>query len=155
MSGPLVLALRAFLAAGLYAFLAWALLTLWLEIRQQSRLLVSRKVPPITLSISDGGQKPQLRHFTRPEITIGRNPACECPLEDDSVSGYHARLNYHHGQWWLEDLGSTNGTSLNQDKLLQPTIVIAGDEIRIGETSLVVASSGNVSSSPAQRLPSK
>jgi pSer/pThr/pTyr-binding forkhead associated (FHA) protein len=155
MSGPVILALRALLAAGLYVFLAWALLTLWLEIRQEGTLLVSRKVPPITLSVRDGDLSPQLRHFARPEVTIGRDPACECLISDDSVSAYHARLNYHHGQWWLEDLGSTNGTSLNREKLALPTIVIAGDEIRCGETTLVVVSSGDHLSSPQDRLPSK
>jgi pSer/pThr/pTyr-binding forkhead associated (FHA) protein len=155
MSGPVVLALRALLAAGLYAFLGWALLTLWREIRQQATLLVSRRVPPISLSILDGDSGPQLRHFTRPEVTIGRNPACECQVNNDSVSAYHARLNYHHGQWWLEDLGSTNGTSLNQERMILPTVVIAGDEIRCGETSLIVASSGDTLSPPTQRLPSK
>lgn len=153
MSGPVVLALRALLAAGLYVFLGWALLTLWLEVRQQGSLLAARKVPPITLSVTDGEAPPQLRHFTRPEVTIGRNPACECPISNDSVSAYHARLNYHHGQWWLEDLGSTNGTSLNREKLTLPTVVISGDEIRCGETLLVVESAGNQSISSPKSLP--
>jgi pSer/pThr/pTyr-binding forkhead associated (FHA) protein len=88
-------------------------------------------------------------------VTIGRNPACECQVNNDSVSAYHARLNYHHGHWWLEDLDSTNGTSLNQEKMVLPTVVIAGDEIRCGETRLIVASSGDTLSPPTQRLPSK
>jgi pSer/pThr/pTyr-binding forkhead associated (FHA) protein len=143
MSGPVVLGLRAILAIALYVFLAWALLTLWREIRQQGTMLVSRKIPPISLSILDPNSGSRLCHFTHSEVTIGRDSTCECRIYDDSISAYHARLNYHHGLWWLEDLGSTNGTSLNQEKLLLPTILVAGDEIRCGETRLIVVSSGN------------
>lgn len=155
MSGPIVFALRAILAAMLYVFLAWALFTLWQQIKQQSALLVARKVPPISLSIQTGGSAPQVRHFHQPEVTIGRNPACECPVNEDSISSRHARLSFHHGQWWLEDLGSRNGTILNNEKLLLPTVVISGDEFHCGETSLVIAFSGDVNMSPTQELPKK
>jgi pSer/pThr/pTyr-binding forkhead associated (FHA) protein len=47
-------------------------------------------------------------------------------------------LSYHHNQWWLEDLGSTNGTLLNQEKLTIPTVVISGDEFRCGETRFTI-----------------
>jgi pSer/pThr/pTyr-binding forkhead associated (FHA) protein len=59
-------------------------------------------------------------------------------LEDAAASARHARLSYHHNQWWLEDLGSTNGTLLNQEKLALPTVVISGDEFRCGETRFTI-----------------
>lgn len=142
MSGVVVLALRIILVLALYAFLILVFVTLWREVRQQGSLLAARKVPPLTLGITDGEQPVLQRHFNQPEITIGRQADCECRLENDSISAYHARLHYHHGQWWLEDLGSTNGTSLNQEKLTVATIIVSGDEIRCGETLLVVASTG-------------
>ncbi|MBI4732804.1 MAG: FHA domain-containing protein [Chloroflexi bacterium] len=152
MSGPVVFALRALLAVGLYVFLAWALVTLWREVKQQGALLTARRIPPISLSIQRGELAPQLRHFHQPEVTIGRNPACECPINEDSISSHHARLSYHHGQWWLEDLASTNGTFLNEEKITLPTVVVSGDEVRCGETRFMVAFSGDLVMSPTQKL---
>jgi pSer/pThr/pTyr-binding forkhead associated (FHA) protein len=53
---------------------------------------------------------------------------------DEVVSAQHARLTYHHGQWWLEDLSSTNGTFLNGSKLSTPAVVITDDEFKCGNT---------------------
>jgi pSer/pThr/pTyr-binding forkhead associated (FHA) protein len=144
VSGPVLLVLRFLLALGLYAFLAWAFLNLWRDLRQQSALLATRWVPPISLTVAIADQPPQVKHFKQPEITIGRDPACEYPLDDETVSARHARLSYHHGQWWLEDLDSTNGTLLNQERLSTPTVVISGDEIGCGNTRLTITLSGNM-----------
>lgn len=144
MSGPLVLALRLLLAASLYAFLVWALVSLWREINQQGALLASRKIPPISLVISRGDLAPQMRHFTQAEVTVGRDPACECPVDDESISARHARLSYHHNQWWLEDLGSSNGTLLNKEKLVMPTVVISEDEFSCGTTRFTLAMAGDI-----------
>jgi pSer/pThr/pTyr-binding forkhead associated (FHA) protein len=144
MSGPLVLALRVLLAASLYAFLGWALISLWRDINQQGNLLASRKVPPISLTVVFGDSAPQARHFIQPEVTIGRDPACECPVGDEAISARHARLRFHHNQWWLEDLESTNGTLLNQEKLIMPTVVISNDEIKCGETRFVISLADDV-----------
>lgn len=138
MSGPVVLALRLLLTLCLYAFLAWALVSLWRDIKLQSGLLATRKIPPISLAISQEDQVPQIRRFIQAEVTIGRDPACECPVEDDAISARHARLTYHHNQWWLEDLESTNGTMINQEKLLIPTVVVSGDEFRCGNTLFTI-----------------
>ena len=138
MSGPIVFALRLLLTVSLYAFLAWAFATLWRDIKSQSVLLANRKAPPISLTIARAALAPRVQHFTQAEVTVGRDPACECPLEDTAASARHARLSYHHNQWWLEDLGSTNGTLLNQEKLAVPTVVISGDEFRCGETHFTI-----------------
>lgn len=151
MSGPVVFVLRALLAAGLYAFLVWALITLWREVKQQSGILAARKAPPISLALQFDGLSPQLYHFNLPEVTIGRSPACECLINEDSISSQHARLSFHHAQWWLEDLASTNGTFLNNDKLTTPTVVISGDEIRCGENRLIVKYPGDNLRTSVQR----
>ena len=142
MSGPIVFALRILLAAALYAFLAWALLTLWQELKRYGSLLVARKAPPITLLTLPYTGEADSRHFYQPAITIGRNPACDYIVNEDSISSRHARLSFHHGHWWLEDLGSKNGTYLNNEALLTPTVVISGDKIRCGEANLVFSISG-------------
>jgi pSer/pThr/pTyr-binding forkhead associated (FHA) protein len=143
MSGPVVLALRLLLTVSLYAFLAWAFLTLWREITLQSALLAARNIPAISLTFGQDDHVTQIRRFVQVEVTIGRDPACECPVEDNSISARHARLSYHHGQWWLEDLGSTNGTLINQEKLAIPTVVISGDEFRCGGTSFSITMAGD------------
>ena len=153
MSGPIVLILRIFLTTILYAFLALALYTLWQELKQHGTLLVARKIPPITLSVSSTQGEQHQVHFQQPNVTIGRNPACEFPIEEDSISSRHARLSYHHGQWWLEDLGSKNGTYLNNEALLIPTVVVSGDRIRCAETSLVISVSGDGQTSNNEAMP--
>jgi pSer/pThr/pTyr-binding forkhead associated (FHA) protein len=139
MSGPVVFALRLLLTISLYAFLAWAFINLWRDIKTQGALLATHNIPPISLTILRGSLAPQIRNFIRAEVTIGRNPACECPVDDETISARHARLSYHHNQWWLEDLNSTNGTLLNQEKLTTPTVVISGDEFRCGDTRLAIS----------------
>jgi pSer/pThr/pTyr-binding forkhead associated (FHA) protein len=138
MSGPVVFALRLLLTLSLYGFLVWAFVSLWRDIKLQSALLSARKIPPLTLTLARADQVSQIRRFVQPDVTIGRDPACECPLDDDSISARHARLSYHHNQWWLEDLGSTNGTLVNQEKLTLPMVVVTGDEFRCGKTLLTI-----------------
>jgi pSer/pThr/pTyr-binding forkhead associated (FHA) protein len=134
MSGPVVLALRLLLAISLYVFLAWAFVTLWRDIKLQGELLASRKIPPIILTITGGERTKQVLYFTQGDVTIGRDPACDCPVDDEAISARHARLRFHNNQWWLEDLESTNGILLNQEKLAMPTVVMTNDEFRCGET---------------------
>jgi hypothetical protein len=144
MSGPVVFALRLLLTVSLYAFLVWAFMSLWRDIKLHSSLLAARNIPPISLAFARADQVQQVRHFLRSEVTIGRDPACECPVEDDAVSARHARLSYHHNQWWLEDLESTNGTLINHEKLTLPTVVISGDEFRCGGTSFTISLAGEI-----------
>jgi pSer/pThr/pTyr-binding forkhead associated (FHA) protein len=151
MSGPVVLVLRLLLTGCLYAFLAWGLISLWRDIRLQGALLASRSVPPISLVFAQGNQDSQIRRFIQAEVTIGRDPACECPVEDDAISARHARLSFHHNQWWLEDLESTNGILFNQEGLSTPTVVVSGDEFRCGNTLFTIMLSGDILSLPARQ----
>jgi len=142
MSGPVLLFLRLALGVSLYAFLGWALWTLWRDLRTQGQNLSTRKVPPIHLLVQTASGPSTLRSFAVPEITLGRDPACELTLPDETISVRHARLRYHHGQWWLEDLGSTNGTRLNRSRVVTPTVVTSGDRIECGESILSVSLAG-------------
>jgi pSer/pThr/pTyr-binding forkhead associated (FHA) protein len=152
MSGPVVFALRLLLTVSLYAFLVWAFLNLWRDIRLQGALLASRKVPPISLAITHADSSPQTRRFIQAEVTVGRDPACECAVEDDeSISGRHARLSYHHNQWWLEDLNSTNGVLLNHEKLALATVVITGDEFSCGGTNFAITLTGDILIQPIKK----
>ena len=65
---------------------------------------------------------------------IGRNPECALVLDDDFASGRHARIFHRDGAWFVEDLGSTNGTFLGSERLTGPMRVEAGSALRIGKT---------------------
>ena len=70
------------------------------------------------------------------QITMGRANDATLVLNDDYASTYHARIFPQDGQWLVEDLGSTNGTYLDRQKLVRPTPVPVGVPIRIGKTVL-------------------
>ncbi|MFC0005086.1 FHA domain-containing protein FhaB/FipA [Micromonospora siamensis] len=70
------------------------------------------------------------------QITIGRAEDSTLVITDDYASARHARLVPREGQWFVEDLGSTNGTYLDRAKVTGPTPVPLGVPIRIGRTSL-------------------
>ena len=138
MSGPFLLVLRIGMTLSLYAFMGWAFLFLWRNFKTESELLATRKTPPLTLTFKTPNDKSKTKHFKEPEITLGRDPHCEVYLDNETVSAHHARLSYHHGQWWLEDLDSTNGTTLNGEDVETPTIIIGNDEIHCGKVPLKV-----------------
>lgn len=72
---------------------------------------------------------------TRP-ILIGRAQDATVVLDDDYASNHHARLSPQDGQWLLEDLGSTNGTLLDNEPVSTPLVVPIGTPIRIGTTTI-------------------
>ncbi len=65
-------------------------------------------------------------------ITLGRESANDVRLEDSFASHEHARIFYHQGQYWLEDLGSTNGTFINGQRIKEATVLLSGDRLKIG-----------------------
>lgn len=69
-------------------------------------------------------------------IMLGRAQECTLVLEDDYASGKHARLFPQGSRWFLEDLGSTNGTWLGEEQLTRASTVEPGERIRIGKTVL-------------------
>lgn len=91
-------------------------------------------------------------------IVLGRDPEADCILSSRGVSRLHARVARGEEGWILEDLGSTNGTLLNGDRLESPVRLRSGDRIRLGkallefetETEFVDDSSGP---EPTQPLP--
>jgi pSer/pThr/pTyr-binding forkhead associated (FHA) protein len=73
----------------------------------------------------------------QPEVCIGADSSSDLRIEDDEyVSGRHALVRYHSGSLYLSDLGSRNGTFLNDERLGATAAVLAlGDTIRVGTTS--------------------
>lgn len=135
MPGVVFLILRIILAVLLYAFLAWAMLTVWRELHVQGRLISSPVIPNLSLSPVEPGAAEE-KSLDLPEIHIGRSATNDFPIADETVSVRHARLSYHHNQWWVEDLKSTNGTYLNDERVTMPTVIVSGDELRCGQVRL-------------------
>ena len=152
MIATVVLALRIAMAIALYAFLGWALLILWQELKQQANILASQKTPGINLDVITGQDQTIQKRFAENEILIGRDKNCDLPLTDDAISAHHARMTYHHGQWWLEDLNSSNGTFLNREKLNTPAVITTGDEFKCGDTVFRVRIEADDILSPTKEL---
>ena len=138
MTAILVLILRFALAIALYTFLGWILSILWQEVKQQGELLASQKKPVIKmLAKLESGKEIQQR-YSQTEVTIGRDPNCDFPILDEAISAHHARVSFHHSQWWLEDLSSTNGTFIGKSKVSVPVVLIASDQFKCGNTMFTI-----------------
>jgi pSer/pThr/pTyr-binding forkhead associated (FHA) protein len=70
------------------------------------------------------------------KTSIGRSSASDIVLKsDDYVSGQHARLTRHGGALYIEDIGSTNGTYVNENRAVGATLLKSGDKVRVGSTT--------------------
>ncbi len=72
------------------------------------------------------------------QMTIGRDSTNEIVINDAEVSRRHARLTFQGGKYVLEDLGSTNGTFVNGQRLSGPRVLKAGEVISFGEQIVLV-----------------
>lgn len=138
MTAIFVLILRIGLAVALYYFLWRVLQTLWQDLKQQGNTVASQKNPGIHIDVLSDSDGKNRYNFWQTEILIGRGSHCAITLKDESLSASHARISFHHSQWWLEDLGSTNGTILNNDPITTPTVVISGDQFKCGNTTFIL-----------------
>jgi hypothetical protein len=91
---------------------------------------------PRFLVVTEGGLSGVSIDLADQQITMGRANDATLVLNDDYASTYHARIFPQDGQWFVEDLGSTNGTYLDRQKVARPTPVPVGVPIRIGKTAL-------------------
>ena len=94
------------------------------------------RATPQRLLVTAGALAGTTLGLTDQQITIGRADDATLVLADDYASTRHARLFPQDGQWLVEDLGSTNGTYLDRQKVTAPTPVPIGVPIRIGKTVL-------------------
>lgn len=99
---------------------------------QPTSMLFSPPLPPLRLTADQ-------------PVVIGRHPTCEFPLVEANISRRHARVRLHDGQFVVEDLGSTNGTFVNGDRVDTIYPLSPGDRIEISSCTLVFCQiSGNV-----------
>ncbi len=91
---------------------------------------------PRVLMVTAGALKGTSLDLAQQQITLGRANDATLVLNDDYASSRHARIFPQDGQWIVEDLGSTNGTYLDRQKVTRPMPVPMGVPIRIGKTVL-------------------
>ena len=91
---------------------------------------------PRVLVVTAGALKGTSLDLAQQQITLGRANDATLVLNDDYASSRHARIFPQDGQWIVEDLGSTNGTYLDRQKVTRPMPVPLGVPIRIGKTVL-------------------
>ena len=96
----------------------------------------SQRGAPRILVVTEGPLTGVTIDLTDQQITLGRANDATLVLNDDYASSRHARIFPQDGQWVVEDLGSTNGTYLDRQKVTRPMPVPAGVPIRIGKTVL-------------------
>jgi pSer/pThr/pTyr-binding forkhead associated (FHA) protein len=121
----------------LYFFVFWALVALRRSVRA-SAALAGQPSEPATLTLAEAapvdGPVGRVVPIDRP-LTIGRRVECEIVLQDDAVSGRHARIAWDTDTWQVEDLSSTNGTFVNGRRVTRPTRLKSGDALRVGNAT--------------------
>jgi pSer/pThr/pTyr-binding forkhead associated (FHA) protein len=95
-----------------------------------------RRGTPSALVVTQGALAGTSVRLGETAVTIGRSHECTLVLGDDYTSSKHARLFADDGRWYVEDLGSTNGTYLDRTKVTSAAPVPIGVPIRIGKTVL-------------------
>jgi pSer/pThr/pTyr-binding forkhead associated (FHA) protein len=103
---------------------------------RQARPQRAGRGSPRFLVVTAGALKGTSLDLAQQQITLGRANDATLVLNDDYASSRHARIFPQDGQWIVEDLGSTNGTYLDRQKVTRPTPVPLGVPIRIGKTVL-------------------
>jgi hypothetical protein len=91
---------------------------------------------PRALVVTQGSRTGQSAALADGVILIGRGADCQIILDDDYVSTRHARVVSGENGVYLEDLGSTNGSYVNGQRITAPTTITMSDTIRIGKTVL-------------------
>ena len=144
MPEPLLTILKFCFLALLYLFFFRVLRAVWAEL-SPSRAVAA---PPSSGRAGRGGGKRAVgrlrvvepresrgRTFDlSDELTVGRAGSCQVTLDDTYVSQLHARVFRRDGRFYVEDLGSTNGTYLNRKKVTAPIAMRKGDRLQIGKT---------------------
>ncbi len=138
-----MLLLRFALVLLLYLFLGGLVVAVWKGMQRpgaaETKVEKRSSAPRARLVVVEPGGTtlPQGHSFVLPEeCSIGRGPDNDIVLADSFVSTAHAAINYGDGSWWIEDLGSRNGSLVNGQRVETKTRLKPGDQIAIGQVRL-------------------
>jgi hypothetical protein len=164
VSSSLLDILKYFLVALIWLFFARVIRAVWVEIRRappddqevnlvaQARGADASSAPPVDRKserrqkkrgslcleiVAPPERKGQIFETGDPdgELTLGRSPNCSVRVDDDNfASSVHARVFARDGRLWIEDLGSTNGTYVNAERIYDQVSIGKGDLVQMGET---------------------
>ncbi len=129
MSAIIILILRALLALCLYGFLGFVTWVQWRNL-YESQIGKDKNLMPFISLINQADKNK--REFNQPDIYIGRESTSDLSINNETISLQHARIFYKNDQWLLEDLNSTNGSYINDERVFTPTILVAGDLVSFG-----------------------
>ena len=101
-----------------------------------SKQPAKRRGSPTHVLVVEGSNVGERAELDQAPILIGRGTDAAIRLDDDYVSTRHARIASSADQWFVEDLGSTNGTYIGSARITQPTTITLGTQVRIGKTIL-------------------
>jgi pSer/pThr/pTyr-binding forkhead associated (FHA) protein len=105
--------------------------------KQQSRKPAKRpRGTPSQIVVLDGPSAGHSVPLDQVPILVGRGSDAAIRLDDDYVSTRHARVGESNGTFYVEDLGSTNGTYIGSQRLTQATAIQLGTQVRVGKTTL-------------------
>ncbi len=101
---------------------------------QPRQLRRTRSSAPSRLVVTEGPLRGTILPLGSSAVVVGRAPSCTLVLDDDYSSSRHARLFPQDEAWYVEDLGSTNGTYVGEQRIDGPTPVPTGTPVRIGRS---------------------
>jgi hypothetical protein len=128
--------LRLLFLGLLYAFLYMVVKALLRDLRAAARE-PTRELGRLIVIASPSGEPAVGAVFALDAITsLGRDVNNSIVIDDEFVSAAHAALTYRGRAWYVEDLGSTNGTFVNGSQVDGLSPVAFGDEVQIGQARL-------------------
>ena len=128
--------LRLLFLAALYAFLWLVVRVLLRDLRAAARE-PTRELGRLIVVASPSGEPAVGAVFALDAITtLGRDVNNAVVIDDEFVSAAHAALTYRGRAWYVEDLGSTNGTFVNGSQIDALSPIAFGDEIQVGQARL-------------------
>ncbi|MGH3362684.1 MAG: FHA domain-containing protein FhaB/FipA [Nocardioides sp.] len=104
--------------------------------QKATKVPAKRRGSPSHVLVVEGANAGERADLDQAPILIGRGNDAAIRLDDDYVSTRHARIASADDQWFVEDLGSTNGTYIGTARLTQATALTLGTQVRIGKTIL-------------------
>jgi len=104
---------------------------------EDTKVRQSRRPGGILVEVVGGPMDGERRCSESKVLSIGRAEENDLPLPcDPSISNRHARIHIERGQYWLEDLGSTNGTFLGEGRIQGKVLIGPGTVFVVGRTTL-------------------